>query len=155
MPINIFDYWVFILIAIVILFISVNSFYKTIIQPLLPKGKTANMPLPEHMPAKGFEVPIVDAYGGIKDLDRASVTQNFQKPKLILFDDHLVYKLIFRRSARYSDILEVTAEAQFLEHILTFTFKKRALVLTVSIADKKLHCQVMDFFSSKGVMVVE
>jgi len=155
MPINILDYWVFIFIAIVILSISGYSFFRTIIQPLLPKKKNANMPLPEHMPAKGFEVPIVDAYGGIKDLDHASITQNFQKPKLILFNDHLVYKLIFRRSTRYSDILEVNAGAEFLQYFLQFTFNKRTLVLTVVMGDEKLHQQVMEFLSLKGVMVIE
>ena len=89
------------------------ALYKTIIQPLLPHSPALIPSFPEKIPAKGFSVPLINAYGGIKDMDRATVTQNFQKQKLILFDDHLVYKLIFRRSARYSDMLEVTAGPNF------------------------------------------
>ncbi len=155
MTINFLDYWVFIVAAVIILLASGFTFYRTIIQPLLSKGNNANITLPEQIPAKGFNVPIVDAYGGIKDLERATVTQNFQKPKLILFNDHLDYKLIFRRSARYSDILEVNAGSEFLQHFLQFTFNNRTLVLTVVMGDEKLQKQVKDFLSAKGVMVIE
>jgi len=155
MTINILDYWVFIIGAIIILFISGFTFYRTIIQPFLPKGSKAAITLPEQLPAEGFKVPIVDAFGGIKDVDRATVTQNFQKPKLILFEDHLDYKLFFRRSAKYSDVLEVNSRSEFLQYFLQFTFKNRTLVLTVVMGDAKLHQQVIDFLSSKGVMVIE
>ena len=113
------------------------------------------MTLPERLPAKGFSVPLIDAYGGIKDLERATITQNFQKPKLVLFDDHFVYKLIFRRSAKYSDLLEVNAGSQLMEYFLQFTFKERTLVLTAIMGDQELHSQVLDFLTSKGVMVIE
>ena len=149
MTINFLDYWVFIVAAVIILLASGFTFYRTIIQPLLSKGYNANITLPEQIPAKGFNVPIVDAYGGIKDLERATVT------KLILFNDHLDYKLIFRRSARYSDILEVNAGSEFLQHFLQFTFNNRTLVLTVVMGDEKLQKQVKDFLSAKGVMVIE
>ncbi|MCJ7519191.1 MAG: hypothetical protein MUO42_05910 [Anaerolineaceae bacterium] len=136
------------------LFAAGYTLWMRIIKPIT-SGPPASLTLPDKLPAKGFSVPLIDAYGGIKDLDRATVTQNFQKPKLILFDDHLVYKLIFRRSAKYSDILEVNAGSQFAEYFLQFTFKGRTLVLTVTMLDPKLHTQVMDFLSSKGVMVIE
>jgi hypothetical protein len=155
MPINIQDYWVFILIAIVILFISGFNFYRIIIQPLLPKEKNSNTTLPEQLPAKGFYVPILDAYGGIKDVDHATVNQNFQKPRLILFDDHLVYKLFFRRSAKYSDILEVNCGSEFMLYFLQFTFNNRALVLNVTMGNEQLYTQIKDFLSAKGVMVIE
>jgi hypothetical protein len=155
MPFNILDNWVLILIAIGVLFISGFNFYRIIIQPLLPKEKNTNTTLPEQLPAKGFEVPIVDAYGGIKDLDRATVSQNFQKPKLILFDDHLVYKLFFRRTAKYSDILEVNCGSEFLLYYMQFTFNNRALVLNVSMGNEQLYTQIKDFLSAKGVMVIE
>ena len=155
MTINILDYWVFIVGAIIILFISGFTFYRTIIQPLLPKGSNAVITLPEQLPAKGFNVPIVDAYGGIKDVDRATVTQNFQKPKLILFEDHLDYKLFFRRSAKYSDVLEVNCGSELMLFMLQFTFNNRALVLNVTMGDEQLYQQIKKFLSAKGVMVIE
>jgi hypothetical protein len=155
MPINIQNYWVFILIAIVILFISGFNFYRIIIRPLLPKGKNTNTTLPEKLPIKGFELPIVDAYGGIKDLDRATFTQNFQKPRLILFEDHLDYKLFFRRSAKYSDILEVNCGSEFMLYFLQFTFNNRTLVLNVTMGNEQLYQQIKEFLSAKGVMVIE
>ena len=155
MTINILDYWVFIVGAIIILFISGFTFYRTIIQPLLPKGSNAVITLPEQLPAKGFNVPIVDAYGGIKDVDRATVTQNFQKPKLILFEDHLDYKLFFRRSAKYSDVLEVNCGSELMLYMLQFTFNNRALVLNVTMGDEQLYQQIKKFLSAKGVMVIE
>jgi hypothetical protein len=118
-----------------------------------PSIKQVN--IPDNIPAKGFNVPLVDAYGGIKDIDRATVTQNFQKPRLILYEDHLVYKLIFRRSVKYSDILEVNAGTQFAEYYLEFTFKNRALVFTVTMLDQKMHQQVKDFLTARQVMVIE
>jgi len=154
MSINIQDYWVFILIAVVILFISGFNFYRIIIRPLLPKKNTVDLTLPEEMPEKGFDVPILDAYGGIKDLDRATVTQNFQKPRLILFDDHLDYKLFFRRSARYSDILEVNCGSELMLYFLQFTFNNRTLILNVTLGNEKLYTQIKDFLSAKGVMVI-
>ena len=155
MTINILDYWVFIIGAIIILFISGFTFYRTIIQPFLPKGSKAAITLPEQLPAEGFKVPIVDAFGGIKDVDRATVTQNFQKPKLILFEDHLDYKLFFRRSAKYSDILEVTCGSELMLYMLQFTFNNRALVLNVTMGDEQLYQQIKKFLSAKGVMVIE
>ena len=155
MPFNILDNWVLILIAILILFISGFNIYRIIIRPLLPKEKNTNTTLPEQLPAKGFEVPILDAYGGIKDVDRATVTQNFQKPRLILFEDHLVYKLFFRRSAKYSDILEVNCGSEFMLYYLQFTFNNRALVLNVTMGNEQLYKQIKEFLSAKGVMVIE
>jgi len=155
MTINILDYWVFIIGAIIILFISGFTFYRTIIQPFLPKGSKAAITLPEQLPAEGFKVPIVDAFGGIKDVDRATVTQNFQKPKLILFEDHLDYKLFFRRSAKYSDILEVNCGSELMLYMLQFTFNNRALVLNVTMGDEHLYQQIKEFLSAKGVMVIE
>jgi len=154
-PINILDYWVFILIAILILSISGFTFYRTIIQPLLPKANNTNTTLPEQLPAKGFEVPIIDAYGGIKDVDHATVTQNVQKPRLILFEDHLDYKLFFRRSAKYSDILEVNCGSELMLYILQFTFDNRTLVLNVTLGNEQLYKQIKEFLSAKGVMVIE
>ena len=106
------------------------------------------------MPAKGFEVPILDAHGGIKDVDRATVTQNFQKPRLILFEDHLDYKLFFRRSARYSDILEVNCGSEYMLYFLQFTFNNRALVLNITMGNEQLYNQIKEFLSAKGVMVI-
>jgi hypothetical protein len=155
MPINIFDYWVFILIAIVILSISGFTFFRTIIKPLLRKGNNTNTTLPEQLPAKGFEVPILDAYGGIKDVDHATITQNVQKPRLILFEDHLDYKFFFRRSAKYSDILEVNCGSELMLYFLQFTFDNRALVLNVTMGNEQLYKQIKEFLSAKGVMVIE
>ena len=154
MPFNILDNWVLILIAILILFISGFNIYRIIIRPLLPKGKNTNTTLPEQLPAKGFEVPILDAYGGIKDVDHATVNQNFQKPRLILFEDHLDYKLFFRRSAKYSDILEVNCGSELMLHYLQFTFNNRALVLNISMGNEQLYKQIKEFLSAKGVMVI-
>ena len=154
MPFNILDNWVLILIAILILFISGFNIYRIIIRPLLPKGKNTNTTLPEQLPAKGFDVPILDAYGGIKDVDHATVNQNFQKPRLILFEDHLDYKLFFRRSAKYSDILEVNCGSELMLQYLQFTFNNRTLVLNVSMGNEQLYMQIKEFLSAKGVMVI-
>ena len=154
MPFNILDNWVLILIAILIFFISGFNIYRIIIRPLLPKEKNTNTTLPAQLPAKGFEVPIVDAHGGIKDVDRATVSQNFQKPRLILFEDHLDYKLFFRRSAKYSDILEVNCGSEYMLYFLQFTFNNRALVLNVTMGNEQLYTQIKEFLSAKGVMVI-
>jgi hypothetical protein len=142
------------LIAILIVFISGFNIYRMIIRPLLPKEKNTNTTPPQQLPAEGFEVPIVDAYGGIKDMERSSITQNFQKPRLILYEDHLDYKLFFRRSAKYSDILEVNCGSEYMLHFLQFTFDNRALVLNVSMGNEQLYKQIKDFLSAKGVMVI-
>jgi hypothetical protein len=155
MPTNIQDYWVFILIAMVVVSISGFTFYRTIIQPLLPKEKNTDTSLPKQLPVKGFEVPLIDAYGGIKDVDNATVTQNVQKPRLILFEDHLDYKLFFHRSAKYSDILEVNCGTELMLYFLQFTFNNKTLVLNVTLGDEQLYQQIKDFLNAKGVMVIE
>ena len=154
MPFNILDNWVLILLAIGILFISGFNFYRIIIQPLLPKEKNTNTTLPKQLPSKGFNVPILDAYGGIKDVDHASITQNVQKPRLILFEDHLDYKLFFRRSAKYSDILEINCGSELMLYFLQFTFNNRTLVLNVRLGNEQLYQQIKEFLSAKGVMVI-
>ena len=155
MPFNILDNWVLIILGILILFISGFNLYRIIIRPLLPKRINTNTTLPVQLPVKGFEVPILDAYGGIKDVDHATVNQNFQKPRLILFEDHLDYKLFFRRSAKYSDILEVNCGSELMLNYLQFTFDNRALVLNVSMGNEPLFKQIKEFLSAKGVMVIE
>jgi hypothetical protein len=152
---NFFNLWFYGIIGAIALFCAGYALWVIVIKLKFLSKPTPPITLPEQLPAKGFNVPLFDAYGGIKDVDSASVTQNFQKPKLILFDDHFVYKLIFRRSAKYSDLLEVTGKSQLLENFLQFTFNNRTLVLTVILNDSKLHRQVMDFLASKGVMVIE
>ena len=149
-----FNLWIYVIIAAIGIFSAGYAVWMTIIKPKSP-GLPTPLMLPSELPTKGFSIPLIDAYGGIKDLDRATVTQNFQRPKLILFDDRFVYKLIFRRSAKYSDLLEVNAGSQFIEYFLQFTFKNRTLVLTVIMDDPNLHRQVVDFLTSKGVMVIE
>lgn len=151
---NSFNLWFYVIIVAIALFFAGYAAWLRIAKMISPRQPTP-LTLPDKLPTKGFSVPLVDAYGGIKDLDRATVTQNFQKPKLILFDDHFVYKLIFRRSAKYSDLLEVNTGSQFLEYFLQFTFNNRTLVLTVIMGDLKLHNQVKDFLTSKGVMIIE
>ena len=151
---NFFNLWFYVIIAAIALFSAGYAVWVTVFKPRSP-GQPAPLTLQDKLPAKGFNVPLIDAYGGIKDLDRATVTQNFQRPKLILFDDHFIYKLIFRRSAKYSNLLEVNAGSQFIEYFPQFTFKNRTLLLTVIMDDPKLHRQVMDFLTSKGVMVIE
>lgn len=151
---NFYDTVFILIITAIGLFAAGSVLNKSVIQLNLPKSPVTSI-LPEKLPAKGFSIPLVDAYGGIKDLERATITQNFQKPKLVLFDDHFVYKLIFRRSAKYSDLLEVNAGSQLMEYYLQFTFKERTLVLTAIMGNQELHRQALDFLPLKGVMVIK
>jgi len=146
-------FWLAIISTMVGLLIAFWVIYRIIIRPMRDSDFSAT--LPDKLPAKGFMVPIVDMYGGIKDVDNASITQNVQKPRLILFEDHLEYKLFFCRSAKYSDILEVNCGSELMLYFLQITFNNRNLVLNTTIGDEKLCKQIKDFLSAKGVMVID
>jgi hypothetical protein len=153
MSVNSVQFWLAIISAAVGLLIALWVIYRLLIRPVRDSDFSAT--LPDSLPAHGFEVPIVDAFGGIKDVDQATITQNVQKPRLILFQDHLDYKLFFRRSAKYSDILEVNCGVELMLYFLQFTFNNRNLVLNVTLGDEKLFYQIKEFLSAKGVMVID
>ncbi len=153
MPFKSVQFWLAIISAAVGLLIALWVIYRIIIRPVRDSDFSAR--LPDKLPTGGFNVPLVDAYGGIRNVDQATITQNVQKPRLILFEDHLVYKLFFRRSARYSDILEVNCGTELMLFFLRFTFNDRNLVLNVILGDEQLYRQIKEFLSARGVMVID
>ena len=151
---DLYTFWFYIKTALVVLFFIAFVLWQRIAGKRSSRQSQIHT-LPETLPAAGFSIPLAYAYGGIKDQEPSPIIQYFRKPKLILFDDHFVYRFIFRRSARYQDLLEVNAGSHSGEHLLRFIFKDRRLVLSAILINQALHKQVVDFLNAKGVMVID
>jgi len=109
--------------------------------------------IPDDLPTAGVDIPVVEACAGIKGLGALTLAQNRLSPGFLLFEDHLEYKVFFRRRVRYSDIEEVKGVSQRYFNRMRFIFRSRALTLTIFLFSMREYSVLADFLRRKGIAV--
>ena len=62
------------------------------------------MTIPQNLPGDGFAVPLRAAFVVPARLPLFAIAHNSANPKLILYPDQLVHRVLARRTRRYTDI---------------------------------------------------
>ena len=90
--------------------------------------------LPDPLPAGGVNIPLRISFVGLKSARVVALAHNNLAPLLILFEDHLVQRVIFRKERKYSEVeyVDVTRtdtdnlEIAYRDSSFTFSCKVRA-----------------------------
>ncbi len=102
-------------------------------------------------PASGLDIPILVSYSGLKGLAPLTFGQNSLNPFLTLFGDQLAYKVLFRKSALYSEISSLRSFRSRYYNKLRFTFRDRPAFLTVVLGNEETLQAVLTFLAEKGI----
>jgi hypothetical protein len=113
--------------------------------------EAAGMIFPDAMPANGVEIPLLDAYAGIKALAPITFTHNGIGPKLVLYEDRLDYKVFVSRSALFSEIEGLLAYRGRFFNRLLFKFTNSNLFFMAVLPDEKILERILRFFEAKGI----
>lgn len=107
-----------------------------------------DMAAPENIPAEGLALPLRISFIGLKSLRWVSLAHNNFSPSLVLFQDHLVQKVVFAKPRKYSEIEYVDVSVTDTENLdiayanswFTFSCKLKAredLVKALNILGRK------------------
>jgi hypothetical protein len=81
------------------------------------------------------------------------IPENLPLEELRLFEDHLEYKVMARKSARYSDITRVVGASRRFSNRMRFEFHDRGLSFIALMVNAEEFQQVEQFLRSRGVPV--
>jgi len=103
------------------------------------------------MSSDGVEIQILESFSGIKGLAPLAFGGNNLNPKLILYEDHLEYKVLVRKQAYYSDIENLWSLRSRYYNKLRFTFNNRSSYFTAVFGNEETLQTVLNFLNTKGV----
>jgi hypothetical protein len=99
----------------------------------------------------GCSIPILTSFTGLKGLGTIAFGGNNLNPALILFSDHFMYRVLFRRKALYADIASLRVfRSQFYNRI-QLIFKNKVLSFTAVFANEESMQSVIRFLMEKGI----
>lgn len=104
------------------------------------------------IPPEGIRIPITQSFSGYKPFAAFGLSHNNMNPLLILFDDHIEYRVILKNSKRFGDIEYIKP---IMNRQLRFVFYGSFLTLSVWLRNAEDRTTLLNFLSSRGVNVVE
>jgi len=108
--------------------------------------------LTQAMSTEGLDIPILDAYAGLKGLAPIALANNNFRPKLILFDNHMEYRVLVRKRAYYSDIASIRSYRSRFYNKLRFTFNNKSNYFTAVFGNEETLQTVLNFLGERGIM---
>lgn len=111
--------------------------------------------IPQKITTAGFKVPIGCAFTGVKFLPIIALTTNSAFPNLVLYDEHINYRVIRKSSAKYSSIEKADAVSYRFAQNLTLYFSDSIFVLTVQLHWREDLIELVKFFQRKGASITE
>ncbi len=106
--------------------------------------------IPREINDDGFNVPLNRTLTGFNFLPEISFSKNSFSPRLILYKDHFLYKVIIEKSAKYSDIEKVDAAA-YLAKNLTLYFEDSVFRFTAQFNQREDLIELLKFFQQKSL----
>ena len=123
------------------------QFYKKKVQRI-----NDMQPIPQTLPTKGFEVPIIVSFTGLKTQPRqTSQTYNNFNPSLILFEEHLKCRVISPQKIYYNDIEKIDIWDTVGTRNLHVYVKNKESTFVANLLNRKNLSHVLSFFKKKGV----
>lgn len=103
------------------------------------------------MSNSGVDIPVLETYSGIKAFAPIVFGGNNLNPQFILFADHFAYKVLFRKSAQYSDIDSIRSYRSRYYNTLQIKLKNRITFLKIVFANEDTLQAVLDFLGMHGI----
>lgn len=108
--------------------------------------------IPPNIPVKGFEVPLLAAFTGLKKLPRQiSFSHNNLNPSLTLFEDRLDCKVILKKSIRFAEIENADIWDTFATRNLQIYVRGKEDLFSANLLNRKNLAQVLRFLKNRGV----
>jgi hypothetical protein len=99
---------------------------------------------------EGRAVPLRISFVGLKSLGWISLAHNNFAPLLVLHEDHLVQKVIFRKARRYSEIERVEVSTTDTDN-LDIAYLDSAFSFCCKLKAPRDLVEVLKCFAAKGV----
>lgn len=104
--------------------------------------------------ATGLSVPLRVSFIGLKALKWVALAHNNLAPRLVLFDDHLVQRVVFSRSRKYSGIEQVEVSTTDTDNI-EIAYAGTPSTFSCKLKSAQDLAGVLRFFAGKGVPLGE
>jgi hypothetical protein len=98
----------------------------------------------------GLVVPLRVSFVGLKAMPKIAVAHNNLAPMLVLFEDHLVQRVIFKKSRKYLDIEYVDVSSTDTPN-LDIAYTGSPWTFSCKLEEKRDFVKVLKFFERKGV----
>lgn len=142
---------VIIFFAIGVIVISLFFSVRTLRRKYKAVDRAKELIIPNQIPHEGVNVPILEGLAGYKPFGPVTFWQNNFAPRLVLFEDHIEYKVFRKRTARYSEIEKIHAVRSKFFNRLRFSFQHTDVSFTAVFTEKELLERVLDFLEMKGI----
>jgi hypothetical protein len=106
---------------------------------------------PKSISSEGLQIPVLRTYSGLKALYPVTFVENKISPHLILYSDHLAYRVLRKRSFRYDMIERVDSYSSKYYNKLNFSFSNSGVFFMAVFANQETHKSVLDFLAKKGI----
>ena len=106
--------------------------------------------LPDFLPRDGVAIPLRVSFTGIKSSRWIALAHNNFAPLLVLFEDHLVQRVVFRKERKYSDIEYVDITRTDTDN-LEIAYTGSQLTFSCKLKTEGALVKALDFFARKGV----
>ncbi len=113
-----------------------------------------NMAPPVIIPEQGMAIPLRISFIGLKSVRWFALAHNNFSPLLVLFQDHLVQRVVFRKSRNYSEIEYVDVSATDTEN-LDIAYTDSRFTFSCKLKTRQELVAVLKFFGGKGVKLGE
>lgn len=102
----------------------------------------------------GLAIPLKVSFIGVKSMPVIALAHNNLAPVLVLFDDHLVQRVIFRKSRKYSAIESVEVSLTDTDN-LDIAYADSPFTFSCKLVEKRDLTRVLQFLERKGIRLGE
>jgi hypothetical protein len=102
----------------------------------------------------GLVIPLKISFIGLKSAPSIAFAHNSLAPVLVLFDDHLVQRVIFKQPRKYSEIEYVEVSRTDTDN-LDIVYADSSFTFSCKLAQDRDLAKVLQFFARKGVRLGE
>ncbi|MCD6356835.1 MAG: hypothetical protein J7L66_06060 [Anaerolineaceae bacterium] len=140
-----------ILIGIFLVLFSTSFAFRILARKRKAVATAAGLIFPKPLPFEGVEVPVLETHSGFKALAPVTFFQNNIRPKLVFYEDHFEYRVIFKRKAEYREVESLRSYRSRFYNKLTIKFSHSNMFLSVILTDEKTLRKVLRFLATKGI----
>ena len=114
----------------------------------------AGAKLPDPLPIGGTAIALKASFVGIKGVPVVALAHNSAFPSLVLYEDRLVQRVIFRRERKLSDIEYVHVALTGTDN-LEIAYKHRRFTFSAKILFDGDLARALQFFERKGIKLTD
>lgn len=102
----------------------------------------------------GLAIPLKISFIGLKSMPAIALAHNNLAPMLVLFDDHLLQRVIFKKPRKYSEI-EYVEVSLTDSYTLVIAYAGSSFTFSCKLEEKRDLTKVLQFLGRKGVPLGE